>query len=103
MSKIGVAIVVAGLAGLGAAHHRSETGAAGGGRVATAAVASVLPAGDERAIALLAGQPREVVWCPDPVAPSPFGFIPTEWDAQPQLLPTTWDVRIVFASAPQQH
>ncbi len=43
-------------------------------------------------------QHRKVIWHPNPAGPNPFGFIPTEWETRPQLLPNTWDVQIVFAS-----
>jgi hypothetical protein len=43
-------------------------------------------------------RPREVLWRPDSMGPSPFGFIPTEWTVRPQLLPLTWEVQIVFAA-----
>ena len=45
-----------------------------------------------------AQRPREVLWRPDPMGPSPFGFIPTEWMVRPQLLPLTWDVQTIFAA-----
>ena len=42
---------------------------------------------------------RKVLWHSDPTGPNAFGFIPTEWTTQPQLLPLTWEVHTVFATA----
>ncbi|MBI3861960.1 MAG: hypothetical protein HY290_08685 [Planctomycetia bacterium] len=39
-----------------------------------------------------------VLWQADATGASPFGLIPTEWTARPQLLPRTWKVQTVFAS-----
>jgi hypothetical protein len=33
-----------------------------------------------------------------PTGANPFGFIPNEWTARPQMLPLTWDVRTVYAA-----
>jgi hypothetical protein len=49
---------------------------------------------------LTATNPREVLWRVAPGDPSPFGFIPTGWNTQPELLPLTWDVQTVFARRP---
>jgi hypothetical protein len=56
------------------------------------------PAVSERSAERYSAMPREIVWRPDPNGANPFGFIPTDWTARPQLLPLTWDVRTVFAS-----
>ena len=45
---------------------------------------------------------REVIWRPDSLGANPFGLIPTEWRARPQLLPGTWEVQTVFASDGRQ-
>jgi len=41
--------------------------------------------------------PREVLWSVAPGDPNSFGFIPTGWNTQPELLPLSWDVQTVFA------
>ena len=41
---------------------------------------------------------RPILWRPDLQEGNPFGFIPTDWTARPQLLPLTWEVQTVFAS-----
>jgi hypothetical protein len=44
-------------------------------------------------------QVHKVIWQVDPMDPNPFGFIPTEWPNSPQLLPFTWDVHTIYATA----
>lgn len=49
---------------------------------------------------LNAANPRQVLWHVAPGDPHPFGFIPTRWTTQPELLPLNWDVQTVFARSP---
>ena len=101
MLRIGLAIValilvclgtVAQLWGDSFGSRRGDIGIAGIGRVPHGLVETRQPV---EAYAVIH---REVVWYPDPYGPNPFGFIPTQWTERPQLLPLTWDVRIVFAA-----
>ena len=100
MPRIGLAIVVACLAGPGIVPHRGAADGTGGGDVRTRreAVPSIARAGRERSLEPQPAEAREVLWNFNPAAPSPFGLIPAEWDVHPQLLPTTWEAHIVFAS-----
>ena len=41
----------------------------------------------------------KVIWHPDPTGSNPFGFIPTECTTRAQLLPLTWEMQTIFATA----
>jgi len=45
---------------------------------------------------------RLIIWHSEPGDRSPFGFIPTRWTAEPELLPMRWDAETVFAGYPDR-
>ena len=100
MLRIGVVSAAMILACLGPVAHtfgdrferRRDFGIAGRGQAAR------WPAGPEQSAEAYPSSHREIVWRPESTGSNPFGFIPTQWTARPQLLPLTWEMRTVFAS-----